>query len=368
MAEPLIVSDIRRTAVSDSDVVTSASIDGCRIWYRAPARLLAPLAATPFVMAALPLAMQGGRRLRLESDLRVCDWFASVLPELEAVYLGWFPTEMHPVEFDLATGQDVDRPLGTASFFSGGVDGTYTHLSQPGSIDALLFVSGIDIQLDNRALLDQAVSANRRYAASAGTPLHVLATNVRDFVRIHHLSWPYRYGIAGLASVAALLGFSRILVAADHTYAVLDPAGIHPLLNPMYSTRNMRLINDGGIARLDKLRAIVREPAALELLRVCWHDSGYNCGTCEKCLRTRTGLTLLGVRSPTLAPIEDWSVLRSVRLWRDQTVEFWTELGHLAREMNNATAAREIRRIVRHRQVRSTLSHLKHTAQGLRAS
>jgi hypothetical protein len=136
----------------------------------------------------------------------------------------------------------------------------------------------------------------------------------------------------------------------------------------MYSTRNMRLVNDGGIPRLDKLRTIAHDPDALDLLRVCWHDSGYNCGTCEKCLRTRTGLTLLGVRSPTLEPIEDWGVLRSVRLWRDQTVEFWRELGQLARERGNAAAAREIRRIVRHRHLRSTLSDLKHAAQALRTT
>jgi hypothetical protein len=366
MAEPLIVSDIRRAAVSDSDVATSACIDGCRIWYRAPEHLFAALSATPFVMAALPLAMKAGRRLVVESDLPVCDWFAGAVPELEAVYMGWFSAEMQQVACDFNTGPDVNRLLGTASFFSGGVDGTYTALSRRGGIDALLFVAGIDIQLDNQPLLDQAVSANRRYAESIDTQLHVIASNVRDLVRIHRMSWPYRYGIAGLASIAALLGFSRVLVAADHTYAVLDPAGIHPLLNPMYSTRNLRLLNDGGVPRLDKLRAIARDPDALDLLRVCWHDSGYNCGTCEKCLRTRTGLTLLGVRSPTLAPIDDWTVLRSVRLWRDQTVEFWQELGQLAREQRNAAALREIRRIVRRRRIRSTVSSLGKAARELR--
>ena len=50
-------------------------------------------------------------------------------------------------------------------------------------------------------------------------------------------------------------------------------------------------------SRLDKLDVVAREPAARHSLRVCWENRGgaYNCGRCEKCLRTMVAMDALGV-------------------------------------------------------------------------
>ena len=52
-------------------------------------------------------------------------------------------------------------------------------------------------------------------------------------------------------------------------------------------------IHDGAEARrCDKLRRLAESAPALKGLRVCWQDAGFNCGRCEKCLRTMIALHL----------------------------------------------------------------------------
>ena len=47
---------------------------------------------------------------------------------------------------------------------------------------------------------------------------------------------------------------------------------------------------------MDKLRVIIQYPEAFSRLRVCWQNTGnYNCGVCEKCVRTMLALRALGV-------------------------------------------------------------------------
>ena len=73
------------------------------------------------------------------------------------------------------------------------------------------------------------------------------------------------------------------------TYAFLAPLGTHPLLDPG-GARKMSSSSTTGCeaSRLDKLELVAAEPAARHWLRVCWENRGgaYNCGRCEKCLRT----------------------------------------------------------------------------------
>ena len=51
-----------------------------------------------------------------------------------------------------------------------------------------------------------------------------------------------------------------------------------------------------GADRTQKVAALVDEEAAWRTLRVCWRnpEQAYNCGECEKCLRTMTTLEAYG--------------------------------------------------------------------------
>jgi hypothetical protein len=80
----------------------------------------------------------------------------------------------------------------------------------------------------------------------------------------------------------------------------IRPFGTHPLIDPYYSSSDLRVHHDGiELSRLDKVRLIADWPVALENLRVCNRFLAYepgklNCGKCEKCVRTMLELLVLG--------------------------------------------------------------------------
>ena len=84
-------------------------------------------------------------------------------------------------------------------------------------------------------------------------------------------------------------------------------------------------IHHGAIERRDKLRRIADEPDCLAMLRVCNASPEYNCGTCEKCLRTMLALQLMGKSSPTLPGTVTPAVIRGIKLYTDAKAEFWLD-------------------------------------------
>src|SRR6185503_7279803 len=89
----------------------------------------------------------------------------------------------------------------------------------------------------------------------------------------------------------------RVFIAATHTYAFLRPWGSSPLLDPLWSTEATRFVHDGAEAtRCEKIMNwICRSELALENLRVCLsNDDRYNCGRCEKCVRTMIPIYVAG--------------------------------------------------------------------------
>lgn len=205
---------------------------------------------------------------------------------------------------------DVDAPAsrpsdamagrGTAAFFSGGADSFYTAIRHRSEIDALIFVHGFDFDFGEHTgeLTSLITSGVRAAAAELGLPLVEVRTDVRRFSD-SYVHWEAYHG-AAMATVAHLLAtrFRRILIPATLTYADLMPLGSHPLLDPLWSSEAVELVHVGCEAsRLEKLAAIAGEPAARQWLRVCWENRGsqYNCGVCEKCLRTMVALRALGL-------------------------------------------------------------------------
>src|SRR5262249_41756622 len=150
---------------------------------------------------------------------------------------------------------------------------------------------------DDDALGAMVLDGVRHAAAELGLPLVEVRTDVRAFSD-RFSRWDHYHG-AALATVAHLLApyFSRVFVPATQTYAFLAPLGSHPLLDPLWSSEDVELVHDGLEApRLDKLAVVASEPAARHWLRVCWENrnGAYNCGRCEKCLRTMVALDALG--------------------------------------------------------------------------
>ena len=92
--------------------------------------------------------------------------------------------------------------------------------------------------------------------------------------------------------------WNTVMIPAAQTYADLYPGGTHPLMDPLWSTESVRILNDGAEAtRIAKVARIAQSDTALGHLRVCWENrqGRYNCGRCEKCIRTMINLKIAGV-------------------------------------------------------------------------
>lgn len=216
----------------------------------------------------------------------------------------------------------------TACFFTGGVDSFHSALTHRAEIDTLVYVHGFDVRLDDTALRAAVSSRLNRAADAMGLALIEMETDLRDLGDQTRVGWPDHHG-AALACVAHLLGGqrSRWLVPATHTYAHLEGLGSHPLLDPLWSSEAVEIVHDGaGATRVDKLRRIAGEDAASAHLRVCWEnpDGAYNCGRCEKCVRTGVAIRVAGVEgrfatvpSPSLADVARVRVTGRGSAWHD---------------------------------------------------
>jgi len=258
------------------------------------------------VTAALLSAMARREPLRVSEPVSARLYAA--LPAIQDIFVTWsrhaelhsrVPPVFRHVDVTATPRSEPLAPLNNdvAAFFSGGVDSFYTAWKHREELTTLVFVHGFDIPLENLAQRELVADAARQAADALGLRLLEVTTDVRAFCD-KDVKWLDSHG-AVLASVALLLGrwCRRIYVPATQTYGTLLPLGSHPLVDPLWSTERVELVHDGCEAdRLDKLRALAEVPAAHKWLRVCMKNTGYNCGRCEKCLRTMTAITVLGLR------------------------------------------------------------------------
>ncbi len=335
----------------------SANIDGFRLWYRFPGGCQVSTNADVFLAAALLPAMRAGESLTIKG--------APVSPELLAgvnriqdIYAHWVPDcQRVEIHAERAVAEPVQSGVG--SFFSGGVDGSYTLSRHLKEITHLVFIKGVDIQVDNDALFAKALASNQRFADKFGKTLLPVATNIRRFCHPRGLAWGNVYNGSGLASVALALGFEKTYVASSYSYEELHPYGSHPLLDPLWSNEATTIIHDGcEAARSDKLCAIAQLPGALDILRVCWQDEGYNCGRCEKCLRTMVALRLLGLHAQGFPQLDDLEQIRQLRVVSSDDEMFFKDNHQLALKVGDREVADVLGRILHRHQAKQALLDL----------
>jgi hypothetical protein len=269
----------------------------------------------PFLAATLLIAM--ARRYTLRITRPASPRLLHAIPTIQDIFGVWDPTLHHiQVDAEARCGSPVARPLGVGCFFTGGVDSWYSLLKHRNDITHLIYVHGFDVRLDDRSLRTTVSSMIRRVAAEFDIPVLEVTTNLRAFTD-PHVTWDWCHG-PGLASVALLLSplLRTVFVPATHTYAALYSLGSHPLLDPLWSTEETAIVHDGCEAtRTEKVIRIAACDTALQTLRVCWRNPEgiYNCGRCEKCLRTMIALRVAGVlhKCPTFeCPLDLRAVAR----------------------------------------------------------
>jgi hypothetical protein len=251
-----------------------------------------------------------------------------------------------------------------ASTFTGGVDSFYTVLKHRANLDALLYAHGLDVPLENGALRARVSATLQAAAGRLDRTLIEVETNLRHLTDCY-LEWPLAFG-AALAAVGMLIAdrVSLLYVPAGTSYGNLLPDGAHPVLNPLYGTERIDFETDGCEAtRFEKVAVIAANDVALDALRVCWENrnDAYNCGECEKCLRTMAALEIVGAlgRCRTFdRPLDYERLARAVP--PHETMDFFMRENLEAGERLGASPAllAALRRNVRGRRQRVLLDRL----------
>jgi hypothetical protein len=268
-------------------------------------------------------AMLARRRLALPEA--VSPRLLSAAPEIQNIYHAWERDRFGRVA--VAARVREGKPLlpasGIGCFFSGGVDSFYTLLKRREEVTHLIFAHGFDISLADSSRRKRALDAARAVADELGKSLIEVHTNLAPVAHETGVGWKFYHG-AALATVALLIHdrLGKVLIPATFSYAKLLPWGSHPLLDPLWSTEQMTIEHDGCEAtRVEKTAYISEYPVAMRYLRVCLaRDTDYNCGRCEKCIRTIINLRAAGAsgRCETLPEELDPATIASIDLEGDE--------------------------------------------------
>lgn len=228
----------------------------------------------------------------------------SALPTIVDILTAWNP-QLRPVSFPSLVPVENRRSSSgrTGALFSGGVDSFHTFLENREEVTDLIFVHGFDIPLENKDLLRRAASSVEAAASAFSVNVVHVETNLKPVMNTF-VNWGRMGHGAAIAAIGHLLApaFERIYIASSIHYSGLFPWGTHPLLDPLWSSEVMEFVHHGcGARRIEKVECLAGFDAALNNLRVChWAQqeydsrSAYNCGRCEKCVRTMVSLEAVG--------------------------------------------------------------------------
>lgn len=215
------------------------------------------------------------------------------------------------------TFSGLDSPR-TGMVMSGGMDSLAAlrlnrlHYSpdHPAYVQESFFLHGFDIGgVMERGMkypvFDRAKEAILKITQDAGTRLALVYTNIRHLCDEREL-WLDSFFGAVLAAMAHSFSKRINLMFIPSSYDIpnLHPCGSHPLLDPEYSSYGMRIRHrDYELSRLEKIRIVSDWEAGFQNFRVCLANvpDHLNCGKCEKCVRTMTELTALGLLHKTRA-------------------------------------------------------------------
>lgn len=363
------ISAPRSTETATGARRIEARIGDFDLWYEVPPELPVSSGGEFLACAGLLPAMLRNEPLVLPAAWPLEPEFRDNLDLVQAELLAHqqeLGARLHRVQVEAAvrdSHQEVQP--GALAFFSGGVDGCYTALTNRDRVSLLMLLRGIDMQLENEELWRAAEASGRVVAASWGLPFVTLATNIR-FLGYHHgLKWSRTFQGAGLASIAHLVPHQQVLIAASHAIDRMTGFASNPDLDKLWSSSCTRFEHDGAVRRTTKIAALANDALVLERLRVCWHDSGYNCCRCEKCLRTMIALRLLGAPMPSFPEPLNLGLVGALGTDQGTRIDYIEELDDLEREHPDPEIRRALDGLLAAERRRSRLRKLDSMSGGL---
>jgi len=256
--------------------------------------------ASPFAAALLVPSMALGEDLVVEGAIseRLYGGMRAIMKIISRWNIGLKPVNI--IAESLIPDQAEPRRI--ATFFSGGVDSFYTYLKHKKDfsdrISAFITINGFDIDRGNKKLWTAAKGNVADVARHEGIEVVALESNLRELTD-PIFPWSYTHG--GCLAAAGLClrrEFKKIYVPSSLGREQQIPWGSHLETDKLWSSEALFFDHDGTEARrVDKIAwQIAKSPLALSYLRVCYMNAkgAYNCGRCEKCVRTMTSLLAAG--------------------------------------------------------------------------
>lgn len=296
-----------------------------KIFFETKKRFSDGLALNPhaFAVACVTPAMYfGEKRLWVEGEIcpELKDGLTTIMQWMR---LWWYKSDKKLVSIESKTGSWGSRRKAAeraAVFFSGGIDALATVRANrlnypeehPGAIKDGLLVCGLEIH--EKRIFKYVMDSISQLAQGAGIELIPVFTNLRELgpennSEFWDVFWSNEFSGAAFAAIAHALSnrLTQVTINANDDIAHLIPYGSHPLIDANFSSSDLRIRHEGiTMTRLEKTKLIAEWDLALKHLRVCNKTSNYepdmfNCGRCEKCIRTMLALLALGALEKTAA-------------------------------------------------------------------
>ncbi len=300
-----------------------------RVYIKTPLSFAPGFDANPdafLVGCLLPALHLGEKRIYIEQA--ICPFLKEGVGVAMNIFSHWTRFKLKerytPIKIEAKTREHLvllDTPR-TGMVMSGGMDSLAAlrlnrlnyPKGHPGYVKDSFFLHGFDIGgVKERGtkyhVFDRAMDAILKITRDAGTCLIPVYTNIRHLCDEREL-WLDSFFGAVLAAMAHTFSnrINLMFIGSSYDIPNLHPCGSHPLLDPEYSSYGLRLRHrDYEMSRLEKIRIVSDWDAAFQNFRVCLANvpDRLNCGKCEKCVRTMTELTALGVLHKTRAFVED---------------------------------------------------------------
>lgn len=307
------------------------------------------------VACSMPAMYFGEKRVLIERE--ICpELIDGIVTAMNWMRFWWYkPSKRLPkIEAKTRTALPLPQtPERAGLFFSGGIDSLATLRANrlnypsehPGSIKDGLLVCGLEIR--NPTIFGYVRNSLSVLAEDAGITLIPIHTNIRRLGpengdEFWGNFWLKEFMGACFSAIAHAFSkrLTKVSINSCHDIPNVIPYSSHPLINPNYSSSNLRIRHEGiTLSRYEKTRLVSGWDLALRHLRVCniteeYQPGKLNCGKCEKCVRTMLAFLALGLLEKSYAfpaaNISEGLVMNAVQLNANTLPLYGELLGPLA--------------------------------------
>jgi len=264
-----------------------------------------------YLLAVVMDAMKENKNIEVKGG--VSRQLLSNLVEYQAIWNKWLPNIYSQIDISVDRIRTGGAKIpGAICAFSGGIDATFsvwrhTQLKcsyRSHKINLCAIVHGFDIPLKDEIAFNNSKNKAQNTLNDIGINLKPIKTNYRNVSRVN---WQHSYSCALAAALSNYKNAAgTCIIGSSEPYdSLVIPWGSSPITDHLLSSDEFVVIHDGAShSRTEKVKEISEWKTGKENLRVCWQGAykDRNCGTCEKCVRTKLNFLAVQTSIPGCFP------------------------------------------------------------------